>query len=314
LTPARRDLTVALAAAAALAAVPVAAARGFYLMDLGFFTFLFVSQSVAWNLLGGFAGQVSFGYASFLGLGAYATAILWLHGWPPLLTLPVGAAVAAAFAWFIGTLCFRLTGPYFAIATLGVGEAMRVLMLNWNSLTGGSSGLNLPTVVPPKAWFYLLALGLALLAFLVAWWARYSPFGLGLFALRMDETAAADLGVDTALWKNVAHALGAALVAAGGGLDAWYFQYVHPDQVFGFQNSIAMVLMPVIGGVGSLWGPVLGGAFFYVLQDVLSAFPSLHLGVYGLLLVFVILFEPGGLTGLAARLARRRPAARGLAL
>lgn len=277
----------------------------YYFLNLGFITFVFVAQAVAWNILGGYGGQISFGYSAFFGLGAYTTGVLWgMYHWPMLLTFPVAGLVGVIFAIIIGLPTFRLTGPYFSIATLGIGEAMRVLMLNINSL-GGASGMNLPTTIPSKMWFYYAGLILVSGTLAVSAWVRQSKFGLALFALNMDQNAAASLGVNVALYKNLAHILGAFIVGMSGGLYATYFQYIHPDQVFGFQASISLVLMPVIGGVGTLWGPVLGGTIYYFLEDtLLSSLPSLHLLVYGVLLVLIIVLEPNGLLGMAARVQR----------
>jgi branched-chain amino acid transport system permease protein len=177
---------------------------------------------------------------------------------------------------------------------------MRVVALNTEAITGGASGLNLPTQVPGKEWFYYSMLILMSGCFLVSAWVRRSRFGMALTALRLDQAAAASLGVNVALYKNLAHTLGAVLVAAGGGIYAVYFQYIHPDQVFGFEISIGMVLMPVIGGLGTLWGPVLGGTLYYAIQDtLLTVFPFAHLLVYGLLLMVIMLIEPRGLLGFA---------------
>lgn len=298
----RRDAVVALVILAILAGIP-RLLSGTYVLDLGVLTFMFVSQAIAWNLLGGYAGQVSFGYAVFFGIGAYSTGALWLRGWQPLLTLPVGALLAVVAALLVGVPAFRLTGPYFSIATLGIGLAMRVVALNADAITGGASGLNLPTQVPGKEWFYYSMLALLSGCFLVSALVGRSRFGLALVALRLDQAAAASLGVNVALYKNLAHALGAALVAVGGGLYAVYFQYIHPDQVFGFEISIGMVLMPVIGGLGTLWGPVLGGTLYYAIQDtLLTVFPFAHLLVYGFLLMVIMLIEPRGLLGLVRHL------------
>ncbi len=286
-----------------LAAVPAFAPSNITLLNLGFFTFLYVAQGVAWSILGGFAGYVSFGYAAFFGLGAYTTALLWLGGWPPVLTYPVAGAVAGAFSLLVGVPTLRLVGPYFSIATIGVGEAMRILMLNLDRITGGASGLNLPTVVPSKSWFYIWALVFAATSVALAAWIRGSRFGLGLRALRLDQEAAESLGVRTALFKNLAHVLSAVIVGACGGLYATYLQYVHPDTVFSFTESISLVLIALIGGLGTLWGPVLGAVIFFAVQDYLqTSYPTFHLFVYGVLLLFIILFEPRGLAGLAERL------------
>jgi branched-chain amino acid transport system permease protein len=298
-----RPALIAPALGAALALVPLAAPHDISLLNLGFFTFLYVAQGLAWNILGGFAGYVSFGYAAFFGLGAYTTALLWLGGWTPLLTFVPAGLVAAAFSLVVGVPTLRLAGPYFSIATIGVGEAMRILMLNLDRITGGASGLNLPTVVPSKAWFYTAALVMAAVAYAAATVIRGSRFGLGLAALRMDEDAAETLGVRTALFKNVAHMISAFLVGVCGGLFATYFQYLHPDTVFSFTESISLVLIALIGGLGTIWGPILGAAVFYAVQDYLqTSYPSFHLLVYGALLIVILLFEPRGLAGLAQRI------------
>jgi len=302
----RASALAALALGILLALVPAVAPRDITLLNLGFFTFLYVAQGLAWNVLGGYAGYVSFGYAAFFGLGAYTTALLWLAGWPPLATYPVAGIVAAAFSLIVGVPTLRLVGPYFSIATIGVGEAMRVLMLNLDRITGGASGLNLPTAVPSKTWFYTTSLLFAAVAFAVAAWVRGSRVGLGLMALRMDLEAAESLGVRTALFKNVAHSLGAFLVGACGGLYATFLQYVHPDTVFSFTESISLVLIALIGGLGTVWGPVLGAVVFYAVQDYLqTSYPTFHLLVYGVLLILILLFEPKGLAGLAERAWRR---------
>jgi branched-chain amino acid transport system permease protein len=300
-----RSLLPAPALGLLLASVPFLVPRNITLLNLGFLTFLFVAQGIAWNILGGFAGYVSFGYAAFYGLGAYTTALLWLAGWPPVLTYPLAGLVAAAFSLVVGVPTLRLAGPYFSIATIGVGEAMRILMLNLDRITGGASGLNLPTSVPSKGWFYLVGLMFAIGAFAVAAAVRSSRFGLGLLALRMDQEAAESLGVRTALFKNMAHTLSAFIVGACGGLYATYLQFVHPDTVFSFTQSISLVLIALIGGLGTLWGPVLGGVIFYVVQDYLqTSYPTFHLLVYGVLLILILIFEPRGLVGAAGRLRR----------
>ncbi|HKV46231.1 MAG TPA: branched-chain amino acid ABC transporter permease [bacterium] len=300
-----RALLPATALGILLASVPFLIPRNITLLNLGFLTFLHVAQGIAWNILGGFAGYVSFGYAAFYGLGAYTTALLWLAGWPPALTYPVAGLVAAAFSLIVGLPTLRLVGPYFSIATIGVGEAMRILMLNLDRITGGASGLNLPTSVPSKGWFYLVGLSFAIAALAVAAAVRRSRFGLGLQALRMDPEAAEALGVRTALFKNLAHTLSAFIVGACGGLYATYLQFVHPDTVFSFTQSISLVLIALIGGLGTVWGPVVGGVIFYVVQDYLqTSYPTFHLFVYGVLLILILLFEPRGLVGVADRLRR----------
>jgi branched-chain amino acid transport system permease protein len=302
-----RDPYVVAATLAILAALyPVVRPDDLNTLGLAFLTFVFITQAISWNLVGGFAGQISFGFAAFFGTGAYVTAILWSrNGWDPLLTLPVAGLAAMIVALAVGLPVFRLSAQYFSIATIGVGEAARVIAINLDSVTGGASGLILPFDVPSKTWFYWSGLTLATTTFLVAAWIRRHRFGLALFALRMDQSAAESLGVPTAFFKNLVHVVAAFFVGVSAGLYVVYLSYAHPDQVFGFDLSIGMVLMNVIGGIGTLWGPVLGAVVYFPVRQLVLSDPRLvavNLLIFGALLIVIILFEPGGLLGLLARL------------
>lgn len=274
------------------------------LTDLWFVAFSVV-LALSWNILGGLAGQVSFGYSAFLGLGAYTTMILSRAGWNPYLTLPLGGLIAAAFSVLVGLPTFRLRGPYFSIATIGVSEAMRVLMsaMEW---TGGSSGLRMPPEVRPgllETYYSILALALVMVA--VHWLIQRSKFGLGLTAIKQDIDAAEALGVNATRYKLLAHGVGAAAVGVAGGLYTLRILFIVPLSVFDFKMSLSMVLMPVIGGVGTLVGPIIGGVTFgYIQQKLLVQFPTAHLLTYGLLLIVVMMFEPAGIVGMARRAAR----------
>ena len=293
-----------LALVAALAAVPFAG-LGANSSKVLFLTFLWISASVAWNILGGFTGQASFGFAVFYGLGAYASAVGINGGLSPYLTFPLAAALAALASLAIGLPTFRLRGPYFAIATIGVSEAVRVIMTNLQ-FTGGASGYRIVEHVPfRQAEHYYAGLALAVLAVGVSVLIRRSRFGLGLRAVRDDQEAAADSGVNPYASKLAAHAVAAALTGAAGGVYARYAAFISPDGVFAFQRSVAISLMPIIGGVGTIAGPVVGGGVYGVVEEELTArFPELHLLLYGVLVILIILFEPGGFMGLLAR-ARR---------
>lgn len=314
--------------------IPYSGIGGGYLQTLAFLTFLYVTLSTAWNILGGYAGQISFGHATFYGLGAYTTSILALRGTPPLMTMPVAGVVASLYGLLWGYPCLRLRGQYFAIATIGVGEATRLLMLNMDDLiknnvllkgflrdgvlTGGATGLMLPT--PPDIYvyavgFYYAAMGVMFAALLISWQVKKSKFGLGLLAINMDIDAAETLGVKTAWYKNLALMLSAFMVGICGSIYAQYVFYIDPQTVFGFPMSIAMVLMPTIGGIGTLVGPILGAVVYIVVQDrILTAnleigafklsLSSLHLLIYGGVLVLIVLFEPKGILGLQRRVAR----------
>jgi len=276
-----------------------------------FLTFTWITASVGWNILGGFTGQVSFGFAVFYGLGAYTTAVAINHGVSPYVTYPLAAGVAAAASLVVGMPTFRLRGPYFAIATIGVSEAVRIIMTNLE-FTGGSSGYRITEPVPfRQAEHYYTALALAAIAVGISMVVRHSRFGLGLRAVRDDQEAAADSGVNPYTFKLAAHALAAALTGAAGGVFARYAAFIDPDGVFGFPRSVGILLMPVIGGVNTIWGPVIGGGVYGVIEEELTArFPQVHLLLYGVLVMLIILFEPGGVMGLLARLRRRMVALR----
>ena len=269
---------------------------------------LAVILASAWNLLGGFAGQVSLGYSAFLGIGAYATVLLSQRGMDPFLTLPLGAALAAAFSILIGLPAFRLRGPYFTIATIGVGEAVRVSASSV-SFTGGSSGLRMPPGSFDFTLNYLSMVALAIAVVALAAFVKRSAFGQALAAIRQNIDAAEALGIDSTRFKLAAHALSAALVAVAGGLYAINFQYIAPGSVFDFRLSLSIVLMPIVGGVGTIAGPVLGALVFSTLQVKLLSIPALrdsYLFLYGTLLIVVMLFEPKGILGLVRRVLHRR--------
>ena len=267
----------------------------------------------AWNILGGFAGQVSIGYSAFLGIGAYTTALLALRGVSPWLTLPIGALLGAAFSYVIGLPTFRLRGPYFTIATIGVSEAVRVFA-SGVSFTGGSSGLRMPPGSFDFEKNYAAIVVLAAAAVAISAVIRVMPFGQALAAVRQDIDAAEALGVPSTHMKLVAHAISAAMVALAGGLFAMNFQYISPGSVFDFRLSLSIVLMPIVGGVGTIAGPILGALIFSYLQIKLLSTPALrdsYLFLYGGLLILVMLVEPRGLVGAWNRLRRFvRPARR----
>ena len=293
--------------AAVLLLAPAIAQRG-TLNDLWNMAF-FVVLAAAWNLLGGFAGQVSLGYSAFVGIGAYTTVLLANAGWSPWLTLPVGAALSAAFSVVVGLPTFRLRGPYFTIATIGVGEAVRVIASGLE-FTGGSSGVRMPPGTFDFDANYYAMVGLALATLALVAWLQQHAFGLALEAIRQDIDGAEALGVNSTQAKLQAHAISSALVAVGGGLFATNFQYISPGSVFDFRLSLTIVLMPIVGGMGTLAGPVVGAVLFSYLQIKLLASPALrdsYLFIYGGLLIVVMLFEPRGIMGLWDRLWSKLP-------
>ena len=273
------------------------------LTRLLFTALVWVITSVAWNLLGGFTGQVSFGFAVFYGLGAYTAAIGINGGIHPLGAFAIAGLVAAIASIPIGLPTFRLRGPYFAIATIGVSEAVRVVMTNL-SFTGGASGYRIAEHSPFRPLeHYYTALGFAAGAIVISAWIYHSKFGLSLQAVCEDEEAAADIGVNPLKAKLIVHLLAATLTGIAGGVYARYAAYIHPQGVFAFHTSVAILLMPIIGGAGSVAGPVIGGFVYGLVQEELvAAFPQFHLLLYGALLIVIILFEPRGVVGWLGRL------------
>jgi branched-chain amino acid transport system permease protein len=276
------------------------------IIRLLFITLVWVTTSLGWNLLGGFTGQVSFGFAVFYGLGAYTAALMIDRGVNPYISFLAAGVIPAVASFFIGLPTFRLRGPYFAIATIGVSEAVRVIMNNL-AITGGASGFRIMEHRPfRQVEHYYTALGLAALAVAASFLIAHTKFGMALRAIKQDEEAAADLGVNPYAYKLAIHAVAAAFAGIAGGVFARYAAFIHPQGVFSFQTSVYILLMPVIGGIGTVWGAVLGGVVFGMVEEQLVAnFPQLHLLLYGSLLILIILVEPDGLAGLLGKLFRR---------
>jgi branched-chain amino acid transport system permease protein len=261
-----------------------------------FLTAVYSTAGLGWNLLGGMAGQVSFGFAVFFGLGAYTTALLMHAGHSPYFGFLGGAAIAMLASFFIGLPTFRLRGPYFVIATIGVTEAVRVVMNNLD-FTGGASGYRISEDKPfnPLEHYYTAIVAVAL-AVLVSTIIANSKFGLALRAIKQDQDAAADLGVNPYSSKLWIHAIAAGLTGIAGGIYARRAGFFYPGDVFAFQTGINILLIPVIGGIGTIWGPVLGGVVFIVVEETISAkYQDFHLMIYGALLILIVLLEPGGL-------------------
>lgn len=271
-------------------------------------TLLAIAAALAWNWLGGYLGQVSFGHAALFGLGGFVAARLQLSvGVPMVLAWGGGALVAGLYALLWGHPTLRLRGPYFSIATIGVGEATRLIGTYWAWLTGGSSGMSLPVQLNLKSQLYWYALALALVALVASYALRRSPLGLSLLAIKSDVDAAGDVGVSATRLQDLVLFLSGTMMGLCGGFWASYYSFIEPGDMFGFERSISFVLMGVIGGIGTVAGPAIGAVIFVLLRNSLIAtYPQLYLGLYGLLLVLIILFEPLGVTGLFLRLAHRK--------
>jgi branched-chain amino acid transport system permease protein len=309
-----RRLAPWLAGAVALAALPLVAPNSFYL-HVAIMVLMWTLLGSAWNVLGGFAGQVSFGHAALFGIGAYVTMILFLKaGVAPWWGIPLGGLAAALVSLPIGLICFRLRGPYFSLATLAVAEIVKLVALNWETVTNGSVGF-LITGLPPlrlfgvavdwesKLPFYALAALLALCGMAATAWLKGSRLGAFLVAIRENEDAAEAVGIDTVRAKVVTFALSAFLAGMGGGFYAFYFRYVDPDAVLNISLSMEMVFIAMVGGLGTVGGPLIGAVFLTTVGEaVRERFQVGHLIFYGLFMMLAIRYMPEGIWGKARRL------------
>jgi branched-chain amino acid transport system permease protein len=291
---------------------------GAYLLRFLTELFMLITLALAWNLVGGLAGYVSFGSVAFFGLGAYTTGILVSREIAPFpVALALAGGVAMGFALLIGFPILRLRGHYFAIATLGVAEAVRQIISVMTDVTGGGAGLRVPltmeTVSERTNFFYYAMLGLLLVAVAISWVVIRSRLGYGLRAIRASEDAAATLGVDATRYKIVAFVLSAGLGGVAGGLYAPWQSYIDPPTVFSIDLSVQPVVLVLVGGVGTLWGPIVGGvAVLMVGEAIWGSFLQFHTAFLGIVLVLAVILLPGGLVSIVSArrgLVRLRPSA-----
>lgn len=273
------------------------------LLNLGIQIFLAVALAQSWNLLGGYAGQITLGHAAFFGLGALVTRTLWVASVPLFLALPAGALLAMAFALLIGGAAFRLRGAYFAIGTLGLAEILRITVGNLmpEISTIPAAALASYNLVPR----YYLFLALAALCVGVVALLAVSRLGLGMQAVREDEAAAEASGVGAFHHKLLALAVSTALVGLAGGAFAYYHVSYYPQHAFSPAWTFDAVLMAFIGGVGTVHGPILGALFYIMLKEVLAErWVEFHLLIFGAVFILVVLFLPGGLVEAWSRTRR----------
>ena len=293
-----------------------------YALHIFILLFIAIALGESWNVIGGFAGQYSVGHAAWYGLGAYGAFILlqrkaiapWFGVW-------VAVAAAVIIAVVVGWITFRLRGPYFVLASIAVAEIIRLAALNWKELTNGAEGI-LAADVPPlrlggtvitdwnsKTPYYYLGLAMALFCIAVNFLVKRSKLGYYLQAIREDQDAAHSLGIPLTLSKNTALAISAACTALAGSFAAFYIGFIEPQGVFGIEVSIQMVLTCIIGGIGTVAGPVIGAVVVVLLSEALRAsLSSAHLLVYGVLVIIVILTMPDGFVGFIGQRLRRKAA------
>ncbi len=316
-----------------------------YALHMMILLFMSVAQGQSWNILGGYAGQHSVGHAAYFGVGAYTTMMLmhtkqiapWFGVW-------VGVALVVVVALAIGSICFRLRGPYFVLASIAVAEILRLSAINLTTLTNGAEGI-LATEIPAfviggtvvtdfvtKVPFYYIGLFLVLLTIGITYWVQHSKLGYFFQAIREDQDAAHSLGISISLYKNIGLVISAVLTSLAGSFYGIYVGFVDPGTVLGLDVSVQIMLICIIGGMGTLWGPVLGSLVLVPLSEALRSnlftealvkigmvdaeskvgiflkenLSHAHVLLYGVLVVLVILFMPDGLMGFIKKLATRR--------
>ncbi len=246
------------------------------------------------NLILGYTGQLSIGHAAFMSLGAYSSALVTMHfGLPFIFSLLCGALFAAIFGVIIGIPTLKLKGDYLAIATLGLGEIVRIVFLNLG-ITGGAMGLR---GIPKETTLLWVVLAVLFTVFVLNRIIK-SRIGRALIAIREDETAADSMGINSTYYKTLCFGVGAFFAGLGGGLFAHYMRFLHPGS-FGFMKSIEHLCMVVLGGLGNMWGAFIGAGLLTVIPELLRASGALRMLIYGAVLVLMMRLRPQGILGQA---------------
>jgi branched-chain amino acid transport system permease protein len=291
--------------------------------DLLITVLLYAYWATAWNILGGMAGQLSFGHAAFIGAGAYTSSILFVHfGVNPWVGMLGGVLLAALLGFFVGYLSFRygLRDVYFSLTTLAFGEIVHLLISNtdYHSVFGGQGGVRFPVVDPSprlflfatKVGYYYVIATLLAMALGLTWWMRRSKLGYYLIAIRENERAAQVIGIDIRRYKLIATVLSAGLAALGGTFYAQYYLFIDPASIVQGSLSIAVLLPAIVGGMDTLLGPLVGSIVLIPISEQLRTALSGgvaggHLVVYGVVIILVMLFIPQGLVGWVSERRRR---------
>jgi branched-chain amino acid transport system permease protein len=293
---------------------------------LGALVLLYAIAASAWNIIGGYAGQVSVGHVVFFGCGAYAAMGAYAHfGLSPMVGIPLGIVIAVAIAAIIGVPTLRLSGHYFSMATIAVAELVRLVVTNTEYL-GAAVGLSGPTVprnifdlsfISALPYYYLFLVTLAI-TLAITWWMTSSRMGFYLRAIRDSERAARSLGAPAARTKLYAFMLSAGLTAVAGALYAMMFGFVDPESGLGILISVKILIMAALGGAGLLFGPLVGAAILVPLEELSNSWlgangAGLTFVVYGAIILLIARFQPGGLLTLANRMWEQQTKAREVA-
>jgi len=313
LTAQRIGITIAVVLALGF---PLLGFKSYYL-HIAVLSLLHVLLALGLNLIAGYAGQLSLAQAAFFGIGAYASALLMLNlHWSFWLAAPAGALLAGLVAVAIGLPTLRLKGPYFVISTMGFGEIVRLIFLNWESVTRGPNGLTgIPAPEPISLGFvtlsfesrmesYYLILFVLFGVLILYYNLVHSRIGRALRAIRNDYIAAQVMGIHVAFYRILAFGTGAMIAGLTGALYASYIRFISPD-TFTSGESINILIMMVIGGMGTIIGPIIGAVFVTYLLETMRVFAEYRLVIYGLLMFIVILYMPQGIAGMLGNLWRR---------
>ncbi len=316
-----------------------------YALHIMILIFINIIIGSSWNILGGYTGQYSVGHAAYFGIGAYATMILMqFRQVPPWYGMWAGMAAALVVALIIGTICFRLRGPYFVLASIAVAEIFRVSALNLKEITNGAEGI-LTTEIPPlrigttvvtdflsKVPFYYAGLACVLIVIAVTWLVQHSKLGYYFQAIREDQDAANSLGINLNIYKNTALVISAIFTSLAGSLYGLYVGFIDPSTVLGLDLSVQIVLICIIGGIGTIFGPAIGALVLIPLSEALRSnmitegliksglvkedsavgfflkenLSHAHVLIYGILVVIVILYMPDGVLGFFKKMATKR--------
>jgi branched-chain amino acid transport system permease protein len=290
-----------------------------FALDIFIRILLFSFIGVAWNLVGGYAKQLSLGHVAFFGLGAYTSTIMQIDfGISPWIGMVAGGVIAMVGSLPIGWLCFRLRGPYFTIATIATAQVLMLIFLKFRNFAWGAEGTTIPNLghaplmmqFETKPPYYYIVLGLLALSLLITWVIERSRMGYYLVAIGEDEDAAEAVGIDAPRVKRNIYMLSAFLTGLAGTFYTQYIYFIDPGTAFNFNISVEAALVSIVGGIGTLWGPVIGTLLLEttsaLLQSWLGNSGGVQVTVYSLILMAVILWRPTGIMGFLVEFYGRR--------
>ncbi len=268
---------------------------GTYLTTFMFILLMYIVLSLSYDIMGGMTGYLNFGHCTFFGVGAYLFGILFVRGFPLPLCFGIPVVAVLIYAVAVSYPLFRIRGVYFALATLGLVQLIQQLAFNLRSFTGGSAGLTVSTGQPLYISYYLV-LVLVSLAFITNRVILKSKFGLALTSIREDENVAESFGINGYLFKTEALLISATFASLMGTIYMYYMAYIVPESVFGLEMVFSPIIMAMLGGTGTLLGPVLGAVFISLLQEILwTKLAYLHMATYGIIFAVVGFFLPRGI-------------------